>query len=959
MSLASQLLGGFPEDIQPHLKNACDDLEACLANHEQAKKLKNTFSDKTLCLQCLKLLATSDYATQQFIRHPEFVVDGFLNKSFYQAFEPADESAWLTGLLKDKTTEADFNKALRLYRHKSIIRILFRDVNQLDSTQETLAALSQLAELCIQTAVTYHTQGFEEEFGNALDNAGTPQSLLTIAMGKLGGQELNFSSDIDVIFAYASAGETQGGKRNIEHQAYFSRIAQKVIASLNQATADGFVYRVDTRLRPYGDSGPIVMSLPAMEIYYQSQARDWERYAMVKARLVTGNENEQAAFQAIQKPFVYRRYIDFGVIESLRQMKALVAKEVTQKGFQDHIKLGPGGIREVEFLVQMQQLIHGGKKVALQTPSLYQAFDALKELGLYAHDTIDTLIQNYEFLRLAENHLQAYKDQQNHQLPQNELAQSALATSLDYPNWQALKTDITAACDKIELIFSSITLDGPTHETAEKNTGTQWLEMTTKGDQVPQWLQHYEDAETLLNLLQHIKKSRTYAQLNTQNQKRFDGLMEQLLIEAKAFSEQSFRRLLRLMDAIAGRAPYLALLSENPRALKRLAELFDKSNWIAEQIRLHPLLLDEVLDSRQLYAPFERSALETELNAHLKGYHQHTEAQMEVLRQFKLSRHLRTAAAEVMKNLHIMKASDALTFTAEVITEAALTLAWQDVASQYGAPAKQALSGFGLIAYGKLGGLELSYQSDLDLVFLVSDKALKGSTEGENSRDNSFFYNKVIQKFLHYCHTTTHSGKLYEVDTRLRPSGSAGLMVSSVNSFEKYQQSSAWTWEHQALVRARFICGDSSIELHFNDIRQKVLCQKRHSEELKKSIVEMRQKMSESTMAERKTLSRQIKHQPGGLIDIEFLVQYLVLKHAHQYPDLATYSDNIRQLDALRDNKILKTEEADSLQEAYLSMRQITHWCALNKDFELDKKDGITLEHNRDVVTGCWQANFE
>jgi glutamate-ammonia-ligase adenylyltransferase len=854
---------------------------------------------------------------------------------------------------------------LRVFRRREMQRIIWRDLNRLADLTETTRDVTLLAEACINVALDYLHPMVAKDLGNPLDSDGNEQKLLVIAMGKMGGGELNLSSDIDLIFAYPEAGETEGAKRSVSNQQFFERLGQKLIASLDTQTVDGFVFRVDMRLRPYGQSGPLVQNFSALEDYYTTQGRGWERFAMVKARVVTGDKQAIAKLEEILNPFVYRRYLDYGAIEALRDLKRRINLEVARKGMHDNIKLGQGGIRELEFIVQSFQLIRGGRLQGLQVQSFHQALEQIAVEGLLAADEKVILWNAYEFLRNTEHVLQAIDDKQTQQLPVDELAQSRVASVLGEANWDSFLTRLDSHRENVHRCFSNMIADDEVASSDQsQNAGPQWQpEMNADESLLVLQTLNYQQPQTIIETLEKFYQSRAVISLATVPRTRLDTLMPEVLrvCASQEDCDRTFGLVFKLIQAVLRRSVYLTLLIENTQALEQLALLCQRSQWIADQLTAFPDLLDELLDSRNLFAAQSKTDLYDLLRQQTLRIDSHDqEQQMEVIRYFVRACNLRIAASEITGRLTLMEASDQLTWTAEVVVEHVANVAWDQMAAKYGIPAPAmdktydgATPGFIVVAYGKVGGLEMGYKSDLDLVFLHDD--LSGETMGgPRSVDSSTFFARLGQRIIHLLSTSTHAGMAYEIDMRLRPSGNSGMLVSSLSSFEKYQQQSAWTWEHQALVRSRVIAGDKITAESFNVIRINQLRTKRNTEKLRDDVAEMRIKMRKHLDKSTKDGKYCLKQASGGIVDIEFMVQFAVLAWSHKSEPLVQWTDTVRLLETMSKSGVISEQQAQQLIEAYKIFRSAAH------DLQLQNQPAEVLlsefTEQREAVQQCWQS---
>ena len=922
--------------------------------------------------QLKMLFACSDFAAQSFCQQPQLALE-FADATELNNSERAhDYAPALAAKLSEVTDEAAVLRILRQFRRKQLLLIAWREMLLGAEVEESFVHISALADALILAAYRWYYQKLCNELGTPTDANGKAVPLLIIGMGKLGGRELNFSSDIDLIFTFPHNGVTQGGRRELANQQFFIRLGQKLVNALHQTTVDGQVYRVDMRLRPFGESGPLAVSFNAMEEYYQNHGRTWERYAMVKARIINGEGSYSDQLRAMLRPFVFRRYIDFGVIDSLRQMKAMIAAEVRRKGLHDNIKLGAGGIREIEFIAQVFQLIRGGREPSLQVRHLPVALAAIEQLGDLTADDAKQLHESYRLLRRVENFLQAFDDQQTQTLPMDDLNQTRLAWLTGHENWQSCYQAIQGTMSGVHRQFEG--LIGDNTEAEEEGAPQIWFDI---------WQTELDESE-LLPLLQEQGLSELKAQglatgllsfkaeysrraMGPQGRQALDKLMPVLLdkIHSTETPNRLFARVQHILLHIVTRSAYLQLLVENTGALKQLLRLCEASSLVAEQLARFPILLDELLLPQTLYEPIPLESYRDELGQFLlRVPEEDVEQQMEALRQFKQIQLLRIAAADIADTLPLMKVSDHLTWLAEAIVDEVVNQAWLQMTARHGVPeelvsiGEQGVNrGFGVVAYGKLGGIELAYSSDLDLVF-VQQSGLSGQTNGPKPLDVRQFYLRLAQRIIHLFSTRTASGVLYELDMRLRPSGDSGLMVIPLDAYQQYLLNQAWVWELQALVRSRFIVGDAALEQEFIQTRQQVLSQPREQQPLADEVIKMREKMREHLIKGKGSKDEEqqfdLKQSPGGLVDIEFLTQYLVLAFGHEHPQALTrWSDNIRILDATVAVGLLEEQEAEQLKTAYCAIRNRGHRLSLLD--EPGRVPDTELCTEREWVIESWQ----
>ena len=781
---------------------------------------------------------------------------------------------------------------------------------------------------------------------------------------------MNFSSDIDLIFAYPEEGETKGVKRSRTNQEFFVRLAQKLIHTLNHLTADGFVFRVDMRLRPFGESGPVVMNFAGMEEYYQAHARDWERYALVKARVAAGYQPAGQVLLKTLRPFVYRRYLDFNAFEALRNMKALIDQETSRKGLNSNIKLGAGGIREIEFTCQVFQLIRGGRQPALQQRHLLTVLAQLEQYQILSTETAKYLRNAYRFLRIAENHLQAIEDRQTQTLPEDALNQTRLAYSMGFVDWNHFIAQLLYHQQKVHLEFEQViapaSFTKPLPPTQSNRWQTLWIEDLHKAEQAEFLLTQagFQAVTPVLTHLQQLVSSYSVKKLTQRGRERLDTLIPLIMVAVveQPNPDEAIHRILQLIESIAQRGVYLTLLIERPPVLKQLVKLCAQSAWIAEQITRYPLLLDELLDSRRLYDPLKPNELDNALQAQLA--HLPTddlEMQMDSLRQFKRAQVLHVAAAEIAGNLTVEVTSDYLAAIADCLLRKSLAMALDYLTEQYGQPwsyddEQRRLAGFCIVGYGKAGGIELSYSSDLDIVFLHNSHGNQQLTDGHKTLDNNVFFVRLAQRIIHLLTTNTPAGILYEVDSRLRPGGNSGLLVSSLNSFTHYQHQAAWTWEHQALIRARAIAGDAQCMAQFEKVRRDILSLPRDSHQVKQDIVKMRNKMRDTLDKSTKN-QFDIKQGVGGVTDIEFLIQCGVLRWAATYPNLLDTTGMLPLLRRFAEYRLFDKVACEQLSTAFRAYRAEIHRLALQNQAAIIGNEGLVEQ--RQQVKHWWVVMME
>lgn len=898
----------------------------------------------------VKLLALSDFAFKVLSQTPQLSQWLLTQEDLSSRVAPPVFNSPLNDI-----DEPQAQRLLRQYRQRYWLKVAYLDLVLNNSIADSMAYISALSEQLIDSANQWAFAHVAKQNGCPMDEQQNPITMLVLGMGKLGGKELNYSSDIDLIFCYPRNVATQGGRRSVESQVFYNKVAQKLVNALDQQTVDGRVFRVDMRLRPFGDSGPLVMSLRAMEDYYQEQGREWERYAMLKARLIGTPSPYWREFYDTLRPFVYRRYIDFSVIESLRKMKSLIAQEVRRKGLTDNIKLGAGGIREVEFIAQALQMIRGGREPQLRTESLLLALNALAKQGVFSHEDATQLSDHYLLLRRVEQYLQQFDDQQTQTLPNTEQDWQRLNFLLCQPNTEQSRQLIDTAMHAIHHEFTQVVgFDNAPHDNVdnqfvliwEQNDNLALSELIPDLQACDQWQQQ----------LHEFKQRITKAHIGRRGRDILDKLMPATIAQVHQLNANSdvFALVCNVLSKIVSRTAYLELLLENPAALKQLVRLCSHSKWIGEHIARYPILLDELIDPVALYQPLAIRQYKEEIRQYfLRIEPDDLELQMEALRQFKQTHQLRIAAADATDKLSVIKVSDHLTALAEAIIEQAVNLGWQQVTKRFGSPqgTNEQQKGFAVIAYGKSGGYELGYGSDLDLVF-VHNHDEQSQTTGQKVISSRQFYLKLAQRLMHLFNTRTSSGILYELDTRLRPDGESGLLAINLESYNHYQQTQAWTWEHQALVRARMVLGEAQLVARFQAIRHNILSAPRDAAVLAKEVSDMREKMRQHLNKGTNELV-DLKQDKGTIADIEFISQYLVLSHSHTQPSLAAHTDNIRILHTAAKSHCISEQDAKQLIDAYCHYRQLSHIASLRGEQKLAPK--AQLQPYLEQVKCIWE----
>ncbi|ASK27415.1 bifunctional [glutamate--ammonia ligase]-adenylyl-L-tyrosine phosphorylase/[glutamate--ammonia-ligase] adenylyltransferase [Neisseria chenwenguii] len=833
--------------------------------------------------------------------------------------------------------EAELAKQLRRLRRYVVSQIIVRDLNRISDLNEVTRTITLFADFAVNTALDFAYAYYRDLYGTPMGRyTQSPQHLSVVAMGKAGGYELNVSSDIDLIFVYGESGVTDG-RRERENQEFFTKVGQKLIALLNDITADGRVFRVDMRLRPDGDSGALVLSETALEQYLIQQGREWERYAWCKGRVVTPFPND---IKGLVRPFVFRKYLDYNAYEAMRSLHRQIRSEVSKKGMENNVKLGAGGIREVEFIAQIFQMIRGGQMRALQLKGTQETLLKLGGLGVLPAETVETLLAAYRFLRDVEHRLQYWDDQQTQTLPENAEQQQLLAESMGFTDYAAFSDGLNAHREKVNALFNEI-LSEP-EEQADGAAG-EWAWVWQRGADETELQGRLKnagfDAETVAARLENIRNGNKYRHLSAHAQPRFDAVVP-LFAQAAASQSNPTETLLRLLDFlenISRRSAYLAFLNEHPQTLAHLAQIMSQSAWVAGYLTQYPILLDELISAQLLDTAFDWSKLAAELSDGLDNCGGDTEAQMDTLRRFQHAQVFRLAVQDLAGLWTVEALSDQLSLLADTVIAAVLPRVWADMPKKH-----RDTPEFAVISYGKLGGKELGYTSDLDLVYLYDDA----------DPDAQDAYTRLACRLTNWLSAPTGAGSLYEVDLRLRPEGDSGFMAYSLAAFEKYQREKAWTWEHQALTRARFVCGKPEIRTAFDRIRTAILTAERDSDGLKREIIEMREKMFPS----HPPADSNVKYARGGVVDVEFTVQYLVLAHSRRYPALLDNYGNIALLDIAADYGLIDKNLAGQCRNAYRFYRLQQHNTKLRDAEKVEVNAELTGHY--ESVRKLWRDVF-
>jgi [glutamine synthetase] adenylyltransferase / [glutamine synthetase]-adenylyl-L-tyrosine phosphorylase len=851
------------------------------------------------------------------------------------------DRGWMRAQIADRNHDDQTLKtALRQLRKAVMLGLITRDLDGRANLAEVLDTVTALAEETVAVATASHALWLAKEFGNPLGaTSGRKQQLHVIAMGKLGGGELNVSSDIDIVFTYPEDGETDGPRRISNHE-FFIRLARRIIAAIAEVTADGFVFRVDTRLRPYGDSGPLAVSFDMLEEYFITQGREWERYAWVKARPLSGEAG--ADLDAVVTPFVYRRHLDYSAIASLRSLHAQIRQEVQKREIADNIKLGPGGIREIEFLVQVFQIIRGGREPVFRLRPTLKALALLGERHILPVAAVDELRAAYAYLRNLEHRLQYLDDQQTQMLPRADEDRALVAEMMGCGDYAGLRQELGAhraiVARHFEAIFSGVRENGGATDQSDL-----WPQTLSSEDALARLAgMGFSDAHHIYARLMEVRGGARYRRMAASGQGLLDRLIPQLLEIARALPnpDATFERMLNVVDSIGRREAYLALLLEYPNATARLARLASASPWAADYLAQHPVLLDELINPQGSSDVPEWPRLRATLRASLDEHDGNTEQQMDILRHFKQTQTLRLLALDLAGTLSLETLSDHLSDLACTVLEEALRLAWNALRVRHREQPR-----FAIVGYGKLGGKELGYASDLDIIFLYDD-------EDQAAPET---YARLAQRINTWLASATSSGVLFETDLRLRPNGAAGLLVSSIEAFREYQFEKAWVWEHQALTRARFVAGDTAIGERFERIRIEVLCRPRDLATLGREILSMRDKMRDAHPNGSGLFD--LKHDGGGIVDVEFVVQYLVLGHAHRHTGLTGNIGNLALLKLAAALGLLPEDLASGAHAAYREFRRLQHAMRLQGE-RYARVDGAGVAVHVQAALRLWEWAF-
>ncbi len=884
---------------------------------------------------CRTLLA-SDFAYEVWRRQPQL-----LSPQGLERLRSGRDAASRMGALELPAEDAAGMAALRRFRHAEALRLVFRDVNELDTLPDTLSATTVLYESLLEAALVRAEHTLAARYGRSRDDEGALQRLLVIGFGKLGGSELNFSSDIDLVLTYPRAGHTDGAHA-LDNSEYFVRLGRELVRLLDAPTMDGRCARVDLRLRPFGQSGRLALSFAAMEQYYQNEGRDWERYAWIKARPVAGDRPAGRQLQELLRPFVYRKYLDYTAFAGLREMKALIDAEVARKDLADNLKLGPGGIREIEFIVQLTQLIRGGREPTLRVRNLLNALVACQARGRISAARARMLREAYVLLRRVENRVQMLGDAQTHDIPADDLSRERIALSLGLDDWPALEAELARQRSLVAEEFAAVLMpEGGRAARVPAADNVLWhdacaqtLEAGTL--EASGFVPGAPLADALLKLAQAV----AVRSMSRRARERLDHVMPQLIAAARDTTAPvaSLLHLCQLVHAVARRSSYLVLLEEQPPARARLARLFADSAFLATRVIAQPLLLDDVLDPRIDELPLKRADITAEIARVLDTLDEHeAEAELERINELKASLAFRLGLAFNDGRADAVATARRLGALAESVVIAVTALAERELVARHGRLPGEG-SGFAVLGYGSLGGGELGFASDLDLVFVYDSARAHLYSDGPRPLEGARWYQRLAQRVMNWLTVLTRAGRLYEVDARLRPDGSKGPLVSSLEAFVAYQRSRAWTWEHQALLRARPVAGDPALRAQLLRIRHDILAAPRERATVLAEVCAMRERWR----AQRDRSDAQhhdLKQGRGGLLDISFVLQGLVLTHAAQDAALLEVTANAGLIEACHRAGLLSAAQAATLTRAHAQLLHRALACTLDLRPRVARRD--------------------
>ncbi|KGI78897.1 bifunctional [glutamate--ammonia ligase]-adenylyl-L-tyrosine phosphorylase/[glutamate--ammonia-ligase] adenylyltransferase [Oleiagrimonas soli] len=903
-----------------------------------------------------RMLLVSDFAGEVLMRQPHL-----LDAAGLDWLRGGGDVAQRAAKLVLPDDEAGCMRALRDFRDAEAMRLVFRDANGLDTLSDTLGDTSALYEALLQRALAWAEAHVEQRFGVARNAEGEAQRMVVLGFGKLGGNELNFSSDVDLILGFAESGQSDG-RRALDNGEYFARVGRQFVRLLAEPTEQGIVARVDLRLRPFGSAGRLALPFAAMEQYYQREGRDWERYAWIKARPVAGDRSAGKALLQMLRPFVYRKYLDYTAFAGLRDMKARIDAEVARKDLSENLKQGPGGIREIEFVVQLEQLIRGGRDPSLRVRGLLPALDVCEARGYIPGGRVRRLREAWTFLRHLENRVQMLRDAQTHDIPDDPTLRARLALGLGYADWETLAVELAEHRAAVTEEFHAVLVpEAGVHAAAPEGDSALWRAATEQALTTERLeASGLSDASQLTDALNKLSQAAAVRAMSARSRERLERLMPQLIAAARqtAAPETCLQRLTRLVQAVARRSSYLSLLEEQPAARKRLARLFAEHAFLAECVIAQPLLLDDVLDPRMDHLPLKRADIAVEIARALKALDERdAEGDLERINELKASLAFRLGLAFSDGRADAVACARRLASLAAETVGAVLALAERELVAQHGRLPGEG-SGFSVLGYGSLGGEELGFASDLDLVFVFDGERAQLRSDGERPLDGVRWYQRMAQRVMHWLSVLTRAGRLYEVDARLRPDGAKSMLVTSLESFAAYQRGRAWTWEHQALLRARPVAGDAALGERLRAVRYEVLSQPRDVERVRAEVREMRHRWrSERDRSDAQRLD--LKQGAGALLDIEFLLQGLVLAHASRHPTLLEHTANAALIDACKAVGLFDPAQADALHAAHEALLQRSLECTLDSRPRLVPRSSAIVAQCRAVMHAAQALGFD
>ncbi len=900
--------------------------------------------------------AYSDYVANLSLQQPAMLVGLFESGDIQKRPTLNEYRLALASIMAQKPDIDTLMYDLRRLRQREMIRFVWQRVTAQQSPRQIAALISDFAEAILSATIDYLSLCHQASLGVALDKNNQPCVLYVLGLGKLGGYDLNFSSDIDIMFTYFTPDHWQNTRKEWDPNQYFSKLVQTVVKVLSEVTQEGFVFRVDLRLRPFGQSAPVVMSYTAMEQYYQQHGREWERYALIKARIMNeGVQEEKETLQSLLRRFSYRRYVDYSVIEALRELKNLMDKQMQETAASDDIKLGRGGLREIEFIVQTFQLLKGGKDQRLQTPHLYTALNFIGKEGWLATEKTDQLREDYDLLRTMEDSVQMINDRQTQTYPSDELNRARLAFVMGYADWEDLIADLKPLRSRVSQQFETLFLTRK-QLLPEKSVHSEvffklWsLQSYESKEQNPDWI---EVAKTITL----FRNSHAFIHLSKEAHTRLGNLMPLVLavVFECATPNVYLQQFLKVISAVLRRSTYLSLLIENSNALFYLIQCCGQSVWMSEQLAQYPILLDSLLDQRLSLLSLDKMGLENRLEQALLSIPEDdTETQLEILRQIKNEYTLQAAMAYLTAQADDETVGLRLSHSAEAFLNVVARLAWRWVRVKYALcdEIDSVLPPWAIIAYGTLGGKEMGFQSDLDLVFLYDNGAKLGLDALIQQRRAEYAY-QWARRVTYSLELKTYNGHLYKVDTQLRPSGEAGLLVSDISHFKMYQIEHAWLWEHQALLRARAVAGSVPMAVQFNGIREEVLARTRSADTVRQGIAAMRERMLSHSMA-CPSGKFDIKQGLGGLMDIEFMIQFLSLCALTSDEKPLSSGSHDQWLQWVADLGKISLESVQALRRIDRLYRQVLNQAALQN--APPWVDNALFNDERAIVQHLWQT---